>query len=226
VLQHFGDDFEKFSISRYIWNKIHDASEDPMRHLPYACYLMHVIKQVSGIRFPTDSNHKLLKISNKTSITAIRDMKKKAYATKAKGKGASSSHSRRGASPPAASRSSSAEPLSSSFSGKKHSKFKFLMTYMFGQCCASAQREHDMQERFYRLEQWAGIESSPPSPFVPPRDPLALYDEACVAYEDDVASRPHGKSKATDEDEDYIEDDDDDDGDDSDHDDDDDYEDE
>jgi hypothetical protein len=36
VLQRFGDDFEKFSISRYIWNKIHDASEDPMRHLPYA----------------------------------------------------------------------------------------------------------------------------------------------------------------------------------------------
>jgi hypothetical protein len=49
-----------------------------------------------------------------------------------------------------------------------------------------------------------------------------------VAYEDDVASRPHGKSKATDEDGDYIEDDDDDDddGDDGDHDDDDDYEDE
>ena len=98
------------------------------------------------------------------------------------------------------------------------------MTYMFGQCCASAQREHDMQERLYRLEQWAGIESSPPSPFVPPRDPLVLYDKACAAFEDHASSRPHGKSKATEEDKDYIEDnDDDDDGDDSDHDDDEDY---
>ena len=79
-----------------------------------------------------------------------------------------------------------------------------------------------MQERLYRLEQWAGIESSPPSPFVPPRDPLALYDEACAAFEDDASSRPHGKSKATAANEDYIEEDDDDDdydGDDGDHDD-------
>ena len=43
VFQRFGEDFDKFSISHYIWNKIHDASEDPMRHLPYAPYLMHVI---------------------------------------------------------------------------------------------------------------------------------------------------------------------------------------
>ena len=71
--------------------------------------------------------------------------------------------------------------------------------------------------------------SSPPPPFVPPRDPLALYDEACAAYEDDVASRPHGKSKATKEDEDYMEEEDDDDDDGGDHgeqDDDEDYEDE
>ena len=62
-----------------------------------------------------------------------------------------------------------------------------------------------MQERLYRLEQHAGIVSSPPPPFVPPRDPLALYDEACAAYEADVTSRPHGKGKATEEDEEYIE---------------------
>ena len=43
--------------------------------------------------------------------------------------------------------------------------------------------------------------SSPPLLFVPPCDPLALYDEACAAYEDDAASRPHGKGKATEEDE-------------------------
>ena len=137
---------------------------------------------------------------------------------------------REDASPTAsAARSSSAEPLSSSSSGKKPSKFKFLMTYMLGQCCASAQREHDMQERLYRLKQHVGIVSSPPPPFVPPCDPLALYDEACVTYEDDVNSRPHGKGKAMEEDEDYIEDDDDEDddgGDDGDHDEDDDYKDE
>ena len=49
VLQRFGDDFDKFSISCYIWNKIHDTSEDPVRHLPYAPYIMHVIEQVLGI---------------------------------------------------------------------------------------------------------------------------------------------------------------------------------
>ena len=86
-----------------------------------------------------------------------------------------------------------------------------------------------MQERLSQLEQHAAIVSSPPLSFVPPHDPLALYDEACAAYEADVTSRPHGKGKATEEDEEYIEehDDDDDGGDnDGDQDDDDDYEDE
>ena len=55
--------------------------------------------------------------------------------------------------------------------------------------------------------------SSPPPPFVPPRDPLALYDEACAAYEDDATSRPHGKGKAADNDEEFIEEDDDEDDD-------------
>jgi hypothetical protein len=93
---------------------------------------MHLIEQVSGIRFPTDSQHKLLKISNKTSITAARELKKQADVAKGKGKGPSGCRSRRGASPPATSRASSAEPLYSSSSSKKPNKFKFLMTYMFG----------------------------------------------------------------------------------------------
>jgi len=80
-----------------------------------------------------------------------------------------------------------------------------------------------MQERLYWLEQYAGIVSSPPSLFVSPRDPLALYDEACAAYEDDAASRPHGKGKATEEDEEYMEEEDDEDDDGGDQDDDDDY---
>ncbi|XP_066311266.1 uncharacterized protein [Miscanthus floridulus] len=191
---------------------------------------MHVIEKVSSIRFPDDTQQKLLKISNKTSIIAARELREKADVAKAKGKGASGSRSRRGASTPTtAAHSSTNEPLSLSSSGKKPNKFKFLKTYMFGQCCASAQCEHNMQERLYRLEQHSGIVSSPPPPFVPPHDPLALYDEACAAYEDDATSRPHGKGKEMEEDEDYIEDDDDEDddgGDDSDHDEDDDYEDE
>ena len=94
---------------------------------------MHVIEQVSGIRFPYDTQQKLLKISNKTSIIAARELREKANATKAKGKGSLSSRSRRGAATPAAAAcSSSAEPLSSSSSRKKPNKFKFLMKYMFG----------------------------------------------------------------------------------------------
>ena len=104
-----------------------------MRHLPYAPYIMHVIEQVSGIRFPIDTQHNLLKISNKTSISAARELREKGVVAKAKGKGILGSRSRRGASlTAAAARSSSAEPLSSSSSGKKPNKFKFLMTYMFG----------------------------------------------------------------------------------------------
>ena len=77
VLQQFGDKFQKFFINRYIWNKIHDTTEDLVKHLPYAPYIMHVIEQVSGIRFPYDTQQKLLKISNKTSILAARELKEK-----------------------------------------------------------------------------------------------------------------------------------------------------
>ena len=46
-----------------------------MKHLPYAPYIMHVIEQVSIIRFPYDTQQKLLKISNKTSIIAARELR-------------------------------------------------------------------------------------------------------------------------------------------------------
>jgi hypothetical protein len=176
VLARFGDDFQKFLVSRYIWNRIHDASEDSVKNLPYAPYIMHVIQQVSGIRFPTDgSNHKVLRLANRVSIHAARALKARGADPPPRRGGPSSAHSRRAApSPPAVSRSTSSQPLTSSGKGKKPSKFKFLMTYLFGQCCASAQRQHDIQERLYRLEQQAGVVSSPPPPFVPPRDPLAL----------------------------------------------------
>jgi hypothetical protein len=102
VLDCFGDDFQKFSISRYIWNKIHDTSEDPMKSLPYAPYIMHVIEQVSGIWFPTDAQHKLLKLANKMSISAARELKRAAETAKGRGKGVSTSRSSRGGASPSA----------------------------------------------------------------------------------------------------------------------------
>ena len=56
-----------------------------MKHLPYAPYIMHVIEQVSGIQFPIDTQHNLLKISNKTSISVARELREKG-AAKEKGK--------------------------------------------------------------------------------------------------------------------------------------------
>jgi len=61
-----------------------------------------------------------------------------------------------------------------------------------------------MQERLYRMEQRASIVSSPPLLFVPPRDPMVLYDEAYVAFADEASSRRRGKSPAPPGDEDYI----------------------
>ena len=68
VLDCFGDDFTKFSISRYIWIKIFDASEDVVKHYPYALYIMHIIEHVSGIHFAIDNPHKKLKLSNTLSL--------------------------------------------------------------------------------------------------------------------------------------------------------------
>jgi hypothetical protein len=83
-----------------------------------------------------------------------------------------------------------------------------------------------MQERLYRMERRAGIVSSPPVSYVPPRDPMQLYDEACAAFMDEASSRRRGKSTSAPEDEDYIQEDDaDDDGDDGDDGDDEDYDD-
>jgi hypothetical protein len=53
-----------------------------------------------------------------------------------------------------------------------------------------------MQERLYHMEQRDSIISSPPLAYVPPRDPMELYNEACVAYANEASSRRHGKSTA------------------------------
>jgi hypothetical protein len=138
VLDCFGDEFTKFSISHYIWDKIYQASEDAVRHFPYAPYIMHIIEQLSDIKFPTNAPHIVLKISNKMSHKARKEMEDAATAR--------ASTSRAHASPPTTSRSRHAA------SEEPPNKFKFFMNYMFGACCASAQCEHDMQERMYRIE--------------------------------------------------------------------------
>ena len=103
VLDCFGDEFSKFSISRYIWIKIFDASEDVVKHYTNAPYIMHIIEHVSGIHFPIDAPHNVLKLSNQTTLQAKREFKEIAKG-KGKGKSASGSSSRR-ASPPHAMRS-------------------------------------------------------------------------------------------------------------------------
>jgi len=150
VLDCFGDEFTKFSIGHYIWDKIFQASEETVKHFPYAPYIMHIIEQVSSLKFPTDAPHTMLKISNKMSLQAKNALKKGAS-------GASGSRSRthsRSSSPPASCshRASSEEAPSSTSSKRPPNKFKFFMQYMFGACCASAQREQDMLERQYRLD--------------------------------------------------------------------------
>ena len=68
LLDCFGDEFTKFSISHYIWDKIFVADEDVVKHYPYAPFIMHIIEHVLGIHFPSDAPHKVLKLSNKMSL--------------------------------------------------------------------------------------------------------------------------------------------------------------
>ena len=88
VLDCFGDEFTKFSISRYIWDKIFVASEDVVKHYLYALFIMHIIEHVSSIHFPSDVPHKVLTLSNKTSLQANQEL---ADLAKGKGKGVSGS---------------------------------------------------------------------------------------------------------------------------------------
>ena len=124
-----------------------------MKHYPYAPYIMHIIEHASGIQFPIDNPHKVLKLSNMLSLQAKRELKE---AAKGKGKGKGASGSTSHASPPHASRSRRAhseEPVSSSSSGSEPpSKFKFFMKYMFGACCASTEHEHELLVRMHWIE--------------------------------------------------------------------------
>jgi len=121
------------------------ASEDVVKQYPYAPYIMHIIEHVSDIHFPIDNPHKVLKLSNTLSLQVKRELEEAA-----KGKGKEKVLQ----APLLVLRYAHIEePISSSSSsGKPPSKFKFFMKYMFGACCASAEREQEMLVRMHRIE--------------------------------------------------------------------------
>jgi hypothetical protein len=61
VLSRFSDG-EMFNVPRFIWVELAYAMDDGKRSLPYAPYLMHMIKRVTGMRFPYDYEHRVYKI--------------------------------------------------------------------------------------------------------------------------------------------------------------------
>ena len=99
------------------------------------------------------------------------------------------------------------------------------MKYMFGACCASAEREQEMLVRMHHIEQKLDIPSALPQALEPLCDPFKLYDEACKEFcgESSDQPHPHGKLQMDVDEEEYREEDDDDDDDDGDQDDDEDY---
>jgi hypothetical protein len=56
VLSRFPDG-ERFNVGRFIWVELAYAMDDGRRSLPYAPYLMFMIKRLSGQRFPKDCIH-------------------------------------------------------------------------------------------------------------------------------------------------------------------------
>ena len=56
------------------------------------------------------------------------------------------------------------------------------MKYVFGACCASAEREQEMLVRMHRIEQKLDIHSAPPWDLEQLHDPFELYDEDCKEY--------------------------------------------
>jgi hypothetical protein len=48
---------ERFNVGRFIWVELAYVMDDGRRSLPYAPYLMFMIKRVLGQRFPNDCIH-------------------------------------------------------------------------------------------------------------------------------------------------------------------------
>jgi hypothetical protein len=61
LLNRMAPDEEGFCVFDFIWNELRRAMNDPMKHLPYAPYLMYMIERVTNVRYPKDVVHEPLR---------------------------------------------------------------------------------------------------------------------------------------------------------------------
>jgi hypothetical protein len=61
LLNRMAPDEEGLCIFDFIWNELRRAMNDPMKHLPYATYLMYMIERVTNVRYPKDVVHEPLR---------------------------------------------------------------------------------------------------------------------------------------------------------------------
>ena len=54
---------DAFSLSRFIWAELSDSMDDARNDLPYAPYVMYIIKRVFGIEFKKDVEHRPYKFT-------------------------------------------------------------------------------------------------------------------------------------------------------------------
>jgi hypothetical protein len=57
LLNKMAPDEEGFCLFDFIWNELRRAMNDPMKHLPYAPYLMYMIERVTNVRYPKNVVH-------------------------------------------------------------------------------------------------------------------------------------------------------------------------
>ena len=62
VLARFAPRGDRFNIPRFMWCELRNAMEDGRKRIPYAPYLMFMIKRVYGYRFEKDGLHTVYKI--------------------------------------------------------------------------------------------------------------------------------------------------------------------
>jgi hypothetical protein len=61
LLNRMAPDEEGFCIFDFICNELGRAMNDPMKHLPYAPYLMYMIERVTNVHYPKDVVHEPLR---------------------------------------------------------------------------------------------------------------------------------------------------------------------
>jgi hypothetical protein len=70
VLARFAPRGDKFNVPQFIWHELRLAIEDGRKGLPYAPYLMFVIKRVIGLQFLKDGMHIVYKIQKTQPVAA------------------------------------------------------------------------------------------------------------------------------------------------------------